>query len=69
MDIQEINVFIDTNGRVQVAVRGVKGNLCLDITSELEAALGGEIETREMTPEAYETLNQIVHKKIEEKGR
>lgn len=69
MDIQEINVFIDTNGRVQVEVRGVKGNLCLDITSELEATLGGEIETREMTPEAYETLNQIVRNKIEEKGR
>lgn len=54
MDVQEINVIIDSNGQVQVEVHGVKGESCLDITRALEAALGGEILLREMTPEALD---------------
>ena len=53
MDVQEIDVTIDENGKVQIHVRGVKGEACLDITQPLEEALGGEL-TREMTPEALE---------------
>ncbi len=54
MEIQEIEVFIDAEGKVQLQVRGVKGMECLELTKELEAALGGQIEAREMTPEAYQ---------------
>jgi hypothetical protein len=54
MDVQEIDVFIDKNGNVRMEVRGVKGESCLELTRELEAALGGEVENREMTPEALE---------------
>jgi hypothetical protein len=54
MDLQEIEITIDANGQVQVQVRGVKGEQCLDLTKGLEAALGGEIVLREMTPEALE---------------
>jgi hypothetical protein len=53
VEIQEIEVTIDENGQVQMHVRGIKGNACLDITRPLEQALGGEL-TREMTPEALE---------------
>jgi hypothetical protein len=56
MELQEIEVFIDKDGQVRVKVRGVKGMSCLDLTADLEAALGGEVESREMTPEAYETV-------------
>ena len=54
MDLEEIEVIIEKNGTVRVQVRGVKGQACLDLTKDLEAALGGQVELREMTPEAYQ---------------
>lgn len=59
MDLQEIDVFIDDNGEVKLEIRGVKGQKCLDLTQDLEAILGGEILSREMTPEAGETVQEI----------
>lgn len=58
MDLQEIEVIIDKDGRVKLMVRGVKGLACLELTRELEAMLGGQIEAREMTPEATETVQE-----------
>jgi Protein of unknown function (DUF2997) len=55
MELQEIEVFIEKGGQVRIQVRGVKGQSCLDLTKALEAALGGQIESREMTPEAQES--------------
>jgi hypothetical protein len=55
VELQEIEIFIDQEGKVRIQVRGVKGAACLDITKELEEALGGQIELREMTPEALES--------------
>ena len=52
MELQEIEVFIEKDGRVRIEVRGVQGPRCLELTKALEAALGGQIESREMTPEA-----------------
>ena len=60
MELQEIEVFIDEDGKVRIEVRGVKGMSCLDLTKDLEEALGGEVEEREMTPEAYETVQEQV---------
>jgi Protein of unknown function (DUF2997) len=60
MDLEEIEVTIDKDGQVHIEVRGVKGAACLDLTRELEAALGGEVELREMRPEAYEVNAQEV---------
>jgi hypothetical protein len=54
MDLEEIEVIIEKDGTVRIQVRGVKGEACLDLTKDLEAALGGQVEVREMTPEAYE---------------
>ncbi len=54
MEIQEIEVTIGKDGQVQVQVRGVKGKKCLELTKELEEALGGEVLARVMTPEAVE---------------
>jgi DNA-binding protein YbaB len=54
MELQEIEVTIGKDGQVQIQVRGVQGMKCLEITKELEDALGGEILTRIMTPEALE---------------
>jgi hypothetical protein len=60
MELQEIEVFIEKDGRVRIEVRGVKGMSCLDLTKGLEEALGGQVESREMTPEAYETVQEQV---------
>ncbi|NVM26587.1 MAG: DUF2997 domain-containing protein [Desulfobacterales bacterium] len=60
MELQEIEVFIEKDGQVRIEVRGVKGMSCLDLTKDLEEALGGQIEMREMTPEADETAQEQV---------
>jgi hypothetical protein len=52
MELQEIEVIIGKDGQVQIQVRGVNGLKCLDLTRELESALGGEILSRVMKPEA-----------------
>ena len=69
MEIQEIEVFIDAEGQVEVKVRGVKGTSCLDVTRPLEEALGGEVELREMTPEAEETVSDEAEDRQRQQGR
>ncbi len=54
MKLEEIDVTIDADGRVHIEVRGAKGGECLDLTRPLEEGLGGQVEERRMTPEAYE---------------
>lgn len=68
MDVQEIEVTIGKDGKIQVHVRGVKGEACLDITRALESALGGEVELREMTPEAIEGVQLPEKSRIQQKG-
>ncbi|MBI5366733.1 MAG: DUF2997 domain-containing protein [Planctomycetes bacterium] len=55
MEIHEVQVVIEPDGSVRIEVRGVKGGACLELTRELEAALGGRVVARELTPEAGET--------------
>ncbi len=69
MDLQEIEVFIDKDGQVKIHVRGAKGLQCLDLTKDLEAALGGEVIAREMTPEALETPEQIEERNRIDRGK
>ena len=59
MELQEIEVFIEKDGQVQIKVHGVKGTSCLDVTASLERALGGQVESREMTPEASESAQEL----------
>jgi hypothetical protein len=60
MEMQEIDVIIEKDGRVRIEVRGVKGTSCLDLTRGLEAALGGQVEDRQMTPESQEAAREGV---------
>jgi hypothetical protein len=59
MELQEIEVTIGKDGKVEIQVRGVKGLKCLELTKELEEALGGKILARIMTPEAAEEETQV----------
>ena len=54
MQLEEIEVTIDKDGKVHIQVHGAKGDTCLALTAGLEAALGGQVEERQMTPEAYD---------------
>ena len=60
MEIEEIQVEIMPDGTLQISVKGVKGNACLDITRDLEKALGGNVIAREMSAEALEPSSQAV---------
>jgi hypothetical protein len=53
MEMQELEITIDKEGKVKVAVRGVQGEGCLAITKNIENAVG-TVEEREYTPEYYE---------------
>jgi hypothetical protein len=53
MEMQELEITIDQEGRVQVAVHGVHGDGCLAITKNLENAVGS-VEERGYTGEYYE---------------
>lgn len=68
MEMQEIEVFIDKDGKVRIEVRGVKGGACLDITAALEAALGGQVENRQLTPEAQEGLLNQQDERVRQKS-
>ncbi len=63
MEVQEIDVFIEKNGQVRVEVQGVKGTSCLDLTKDLEDALGGQVEERKMTHEASESEGMTVEER------
>ncbi len=68
MEFQEIDVFIDQDGKVRVEVRGAKGKVCLELTKGLEEALGGQILKREMTPEADETVQESTQTRLKQRG-
>jgi len=67
MELQEIDVYIDRNGEVRIEVRGVIGKACLDLTADLEKALGGNIILREMTHEADQLVQESVN--VQQKQR
>lgn len=53
MEMKELEITIDRNGRVQVAVRGARGDGCLALSKNFENAVG-TVEERDYTPEYYE---------------
>lgn len=60
MKTEEIEVTIDKDGGVSIKVLGVKGHSCLELTRELERALGAQVESRQMTLEAYESPTEQI---------
>ncbi len=51
---KELEITIGPDGEVQVLVKCIKGQSCVDETKFLEEALGNTIESRELTSEYYE---------------
>jgi hypothetical protein len=54
MQKKELEITIAPDGSVSVQVKCVAGQSCVDETKFLEEALGGKIESRELTAEYYE---------------
>jgi hypothetical protein len=48
-----VQITIGADGRVAIEVRGIGGTGCLDATEDLLALLGGDVDSQEMTAEAY----------------
>lgn len=51
---KELHIEISPTGEVQVLVKCVAGQSCVDETKFLEEALGNTIESRELTSEYYQ---------------
>jgi hypothetical protein len=68
VDLQEIEILLEPNGQVRIQVRGVKGPSCLELTADLETALGGQVVSRQMTAEAYEPARQDVPLRQQQQG-
>lgn len=51
---KELEITIGPDGEVQVLVKCIKGQSCVDETKFLEDALGGAVDSRELTSEYYE---------------
>ncbi len=51
---KELHIEISPTGEVQVRVKCVKGQACVEETKFLEEALGGKVESRELTAEYWE---------------
>ena len=51
---KELEITIGPDGEVQVLVKCIPGQTCVEETRFLEEALGNTIESRELTPEYYQ---------------
>ena len=58
MEMKELEIIIEKNGRVQVAVRGIPGEGCRTQTKGLEEAIG-TVEERNYTAEYYEQPEKV----------
>jgi len=53
-----IEITVRPDGKVEMHVKGVTGMDCLAETEDLTRLLGGEVESQEMTAEAYADAEQ-----------
>jgi len=64
MEMQELEITIDNEGRIEVKVTGAHGAGCLEMTRSLENA-AGDVEKRELLPAYYEqTVSAQQHEYI-----
>jgi hypothetical protein len=68
VELQEIEVVIGPDGTTHVEVHGVPGPGCLEVTAALEAALGGEVLSREMTAEGWVGATEVADEQLHREG-
>jgi DUF2997 family protein len=58
---KKLEITISKTGQVEVRVKCIAGQSCVDETKFLESALGNVIESRELTAEYYqEPVSEVV---------
>lgn len=65
-DKQELEITIDDDGNISIKVIGVDGTKCLELTKEIEAALG-DVVAREKTSEYYQEPVEV-REQIDQQG-
>jgi hypothetical protein len=63
MKMQELEITIDKDGKVEFRVVGGHGGDCLALTEGLENAIG-EVSERVLLPEYYECTGATEHRRI-----
>lgn len=58
MEIQELEIIIDSNGITTIHVNGVKGSGCETLTKNLESRIG-DVKEKNLTPEHFEESNEV----------
>ena len=58
MNMKELDITIDREGRVRIAVRGGHGEDCIGLTGRIEEEIG-VVEERTLLPEYYEQTENI----------
>lgn len=53
-----INVTILPDGKVEIEVNGIPGMACLSETEDLLQLLGGEVDSQELTAQAFQEAEQ-----------
>lgn len=53
-----VEITVRPDGKVEMHVKGIPGMDCLAETADLTRLLGGEVESQEMTAEAYADAEQ-----------
>lgn len=61
--MEEIRFTIDKEGNTEVEVNGVKGKSCLDLTKQIEEALGS-LSSRTLTKEYNDRSKTVGHQHI-----
>ncbi|XRQ12093.1 DUF2997 domain-containing protein [Actinomadura welshii] len=66
---ETVEVVIKKDGSVEIHVTGIDGTACLTTTEELVELLGGQIESQELTAEAYNQAYGSVDESQEQQDR
>jgi hypothetical protein len=67
MEMQELEITINNEGKVEVKVRGLHGPECVKTTENIENALG-EVQKRDFLSEYYESpVTQSICEKINQR--
>lgn len=64
-----VEVTIRPDGTVSIGVEGMPGGRCLEETADLVDGLGGHVESREMTAEAYVDDDRILDDRSRDERR
>ena len=54
MKVEQIEIIIGSDGKVQLQTSGFSGNDCLEATKEIERLLGNQILNREETGDFFQ---------------